>query len=142
MIPAHQVRKECFKNYTFLTIILPAIIRTHLKQDYFCYAMKRLILFRNIFLLAVLFSLGINSSLNYTSNPFIIELSCCTNSSDNSLSSDIDPFDEDRIYQSTEYSWDGNVVNLNPIIRNCFLIDNFGISVWQPPKISQQKFLF
>ena len=89
-----------------------------------------------IFTLAVLFCFGIHQ-YSYSGNPsFNVDRSSLTNYAENSFSPDIDSFDDDQNTNSVERNTLPESVSQMPIPGHFFLINNFFLSVWQPPKIS------
>ncbi|HAQ19727.1 MAG TPA: hypothetical protein DCR40_10915 [Prolixibacteraceae bacterium] len=92
------------------------------------------ILFRLLLLLAVLFSLGIEASSDYTTPLYNVELSAETNGVDNNASSDIDSFNDDHINQVYESCMLGERLTRLPISNGPFLPHKFSFSSWQPPK--------
>ncbi len=96
----------------------------------------RKILFRIIFLLAVLFCYGINVYSNYNVHSYSIEQTAGTNTVENSLSSDIDSSNEDQNNQFDEFDCIGKPIFQIPNTNNYFSTYNFCFSVWQPPKNS------
>jgi hypothetical protein len=94
----------------------------------------RKILFRIIFLLAVFFCYGINVSSNYNIQLYSIEHSAEKNSVENNFIGNDDSYDDDQIIQNYEFSSIMELICLIPIPLNCFVVDKFLFSVWQPPK--------
>jgi len=96
------------------------------------------ILFRFIFLITVLFCLGLEVYSEYYSPAYSIELSEKMNCADNIFNLDIDAFDDDHMSQTYETFWIAERLTCLPIPNNPFLGHIFSFSNWQPP----QKFFF
>jgi len=94
------------------------------------------IVFRFLFLIAVLFSLGVEVYSNYTFPTYNMELSEELNVEDNNLNSDIDSFDDDHINQTQEKLLIGEKLTCLTISNNLFIIPEFSFSNWQPPQKS------
>ena len=94
------------------------------------------ILFRLLFLFAVLFCLGLEAYSYYNSPICNIELSSERNCEENNVFSSTDTLEDDHINQAYKpfYLDDQNV--LIPILNDEFLLQYFSFSSWQPPKYS------
>jgi hypothetical protein len=90
-------------------------------------------LFKIIFFLIVLFSIGINA---YSTSLQVckVEIPAGTNNVENSFYSENDPIDEDQIYLSYKFGIREESACQISIRQNCSLLYVFCSSVWQPPK--------
>lgn len=94
------------------------------------------ILFRLLFLTAVLFCLGLEGYTYYSTPVCKTELSSELNCEDNNVLSEVDSFDDDHINQvDGSFYWVEQKV-LIPFSNNSYLLNEFSISSWQPPKYS------
>jgi hypothetical protein len=94
------------------------------------------LLFRIIFLMAVLFSFEINVYSNDNVQLNNMEVSTGRNVVENSFNSNLDLCDDDQI---TNFNRPGLLIEFRSqpqILQNFFLILNGSVSVWHPPKIS------
>jgi hypothetical protein len=100
-------------------------------------AMKRpgKILFNILILLAVFFSIGLISYSNFNRQQYITEFSTSSDSIEDSYLSDFDNMNEDLINHTYKFGFNVAPEGQKPLPRNCPIIHNFSISVWQPPKI-------
>jgi len=94
------------------------------------------ILFRIIFLIAVLFcfEMDVYSNCNNLTNS--IEISTCGNVVENSFNSEWDSCDDDQI---NFFNKPGLLIepgSQQSALTNCFVLLNSSVSVWHPPKIS------
>lgn len=96
------------------------------------------ILFRVLFIIAVLFCLGLEVYSEYESPAYSVELSEKMNCTDNITSLDSDAFDDDHLYQTYETFWIAERLSCLPASNNLFPGHKFSFSNWQPP----QKFFF
>lgn len=96
------------------------------------------ILFRLLFLITVLFCLGLEVYSESDSPVNSVELSEKMNCADNIVSLDIDAFDDDHMSKPYETFWIAERHTCLPIPNNPFLGHLFSLSNWQPP----QKSLF
>lgn len=92
------------------------------------------ILFRLLFLTAILFCLGLEVYTYYNTPVCNTELSSELNCEANNVLSSVDSFDDDHINQVDEpfYSVEQKV-HLS-FSNDSFLLNKFSISNWQPPK--------
>jgi hypothetical protein len=96
---------------------------------------QKKLLFKMILFLALFFCPVINAHSNFALQLNIEEHSTCTSNEENSFSSHINPVNEDQIDQSYNFGLpEESIFQILPP-RNCFLIFNFCLPVWQPPKI-------
>jgi hypothetical protein len=98
--------------------------------------MQKNILFRLLFIAAVLFCLGLEVHSDYNTLVCNVELSSGMNCEDNNLSSDVDAFDDDHINQVHELNLVAEPVFWIPTPKYIFLLPEFSYSGWQPPKYS------
>jgi hypothetical protein len=100
--------------------------------------MKRrgLILFNIIFSLAVFFNLGTETHSDFNSHLYTISTSTGENDAEENYNSENDSPDYDQIDQPCNFGLIRQPVDQILIPRNCTVIKNIIISVWQPPKIS------
>jgi len=96
------------------------------------------ILFRILFIIAVLFCLGLEVYSEYHSPAHNVELSEKMNCTDNIASLDSDAFDDDHMNQTYEIFWMAERISYLPITNNPFRGHEFSFANWQPP----QKFFF
>jgi len=94
------------------------------------------ILFRLLFLTAVLFCLGLEVYTNYNTPVCNIELSSEQNREDNNVLSEVDSFEDDHINQVHEPFIFVEQRVLIPNSNAPFLLIDFSFSSWQPPKSS------
>jgi hypothetical protein len=92
------------------------------------------ILFRLLFLTAVLFCLGLEVYNDYYAPICKTELSSELNCEENNVFPSVDAFDDDHINQVHEpfYFVEQRALILNSC--NSFLLIDFSLSSWQPPK--------
>jgi hypothetical protein len=90
-------------------------------------------LFKIIFFLIVLFSIGINAYSN-SLQVCNAEIPAGINNVENSFCPENDPIDEDQIYQSYKFGIREESVCQISIRQNCSLLYIFCSTVWQPPK--------
>ena len=95
---------------------------------------QRKILFRFIFLLAIVYCFGINAYSNYNMQPNSVVLPTGGNSEENIFFSDVDFFDDEQINQIFEFITAVDSVYWIPFTQSCFLISRYPTSIWQPPK--------
>lgn len=93
------------------------------------------LLFNILFLIAVLFSYGINTFSNHGINSIKIESSQC-NSFNNELSSEENSFEDDQISQSVGLFTALDQKNKILVVKKYLLINSPLYSIWQPPKLS------
>ena len=96
----------------------------------------RKMFFRIIFILAILICYGINSDSNINKQLYNIAFSVGSNSSENSVNSEIDSFNEDQISQNID---DPLLINSKFHITTQLIsvfINNVCFSIWQPPKLN------
>ena len=96
------------------------------------------ILFRVLFIIAVLFCLGLEVYNEYDSPANSVELSERMNCTDNIVSLDSDAFDDDHMNQTYETFWIAKRLSCLSIPTHLFPGHEFSFSNWQPP----QKFFF
>lgn len=94
----------------------------------------RKIVFEIILFSAVLFCYGINSYSHTYSHLFGAEHSATSNCVENCFSSDIDHLEDDQIIHLNEFSPNTKPVIQILIIKYCHVVQNFSLSVWQPPQ--------
>jgi hypothetical protein len=94
------------------------------------------ILFRLLFLTAILFCLGLEVYSEFASPAYNVELSVILNSTDNNLNSDIDAFDDDHIIQAPEIFWMVEKLTCLSISANPLIIADFTFKNGQPPQQS------
>jgi hypothetical protein len=94
------------------------------------------ILFRLLFLTAILFCLGLEVYSEFASPTYNVELSENLNSLDNNFNSDIDAFDDDHIIQTPEKFWMVEKQIFLTISANPFIIADFTFKNGQPPQKS------
>jgi hypothetical protein len=92
------------------------------------------ILFRIIFLMAVLFSAGLNTYSNSDIHTTISDHPVMENCGDNNFFQDVDFFDDEQINQNSDFFSGADFLYQIHIPQNCILIPNYPTSVWQPPK--------
>ena len=92
------------------------------------------ILFRLLFLTAVIFCLGLEVYTNYNTQICNTELSSGQECGENDVFSGIDSFNDDHINQINEPLCSVEQKVLIPFSNDSFLIKKFPISTWQPPK--------
>jgi hypothetical protein len=94
----------------------------------------RKIVFEIILFSAVLFCYGINSYSHTYCHLIGAEQSAPTNCVENCFSSDIDHLEDDQIIHLNEFSSNTKPEIQIPIIQYCLVVQNFSLSVWQPPQ--------
>ena len=94
------------------------------------------ILFRLLFLTAVLFCLGLEVCTYYNSPVCNTELSSEQNCVASNVFSGVDSFEDDHINQVYEPFYLDEHKVLIPISNDEFLLNDFSFSSWQPPKYS------
>ncbi len=94
------------------------------------------ILFRLLFLTAVLFCLGLEVYTYYKTPICNTELTSEQNCVDNNVLSEVDSFEDDHINQVNESSFFVLQLQIIPISNDSFLLNEFFFSSWQPPKYS------
>jgi hypothetical protein len=94
------------------------------------------ILFRFLFLTALLFCLGLEVYSEFVSPAYNVELSENFNSTDNNLNSDIDAFDDDHIIQAPEKFWVIEKLTCLTVTYYPHIIAEFTFKNWQPPQKS------
>lgn len=94
------------------------------------------ILFRVLFIIAVLFCLGLEVYSEYDSPAYSVEFSEKVNCTDNILSLDFDAFDDDHMNQTFETFGIAERLTCLPNPNNPFLGHLFSLSNWQPPQKS------
>ncbi len=94
------------------------------------------ILFRLLFLAAVLFCLGLEVYTYYNTPVCNTELASELNCEENNVFSGVDSFDDDHINQVDEPFYFAEQLVLIPISNVSFLLKDFSFSSWQPPKYS------
>ena len=92
------------------------------------------ILFRLLFLTAVLFCLGLEVYTYYNASFCNTELASKLNCKENSVFSSVDSFDDDHINQVYEPFYLDEKKLLIPFSNDYFLSYVFPFSSWQPPK--------
>jgi hypothetical protein len=95
---------------------------------------QRQILFKIIYLLAVLFCYEMNGYSNCIIQPSSIEHVTCTDSEVNIFISDVDFFDDEQVNQFFEFIAVVDLVYQIPFPQNCISISRYPTSIWQPPK--------
>jgi hypothetical protein len=94
------------------------------------------ILFRLLFLTAILFCLGLEVCTYYKTPACNTELSSELNCGENNVLSNVDSFDDDHINQvDGSFYWVEQKVFI-PFSNDPFLLDEFSVQNWQPPKFS------
>ena len=93
------------------------------------------IVFRIIFLLAVLFCTGINVFSNNDIRATIIEKPAVENCGENNLFPDDDLSDDEQIHQISDSLPATDYTYHLPFPGNCLLIPCYPTPIWQPPKI-------
>ena len=113
-------------------------------QLYLCLTMKicRKISFGILFTLIYIFCFELFSYSNNQIGSYCTELLAGSKNVEHSFSLEIDSFDDDQIYRTNEMSLWVERRSQMLIPRNSFLIHKFFLSVWQPPKISQNNLQF
>jgi len=96
---------------------------------------KRL-LFRLLFLFAVLLCLGQEVYASYNATACNNELSSTLNSTENNVYSNMDSFEDDHISQINEPDCFITQLLLIPTPKGLFVLNEHSFSNWQPPKIS------
>lgn len=94
------------------------------------------ILFRLLFLTAVLICLGLEVYTYYNTPVCNTELSSEQNCEDNNVLSEVDSFGDDHINQVHEPFYFVEQLIVIPISNDSFLLKEFFFSSWQPPKSS------
>ncbi len=94
------------------------------------------ILFRLLFLTAVLFCLGLEVYTYYNTPICNTELFSEQNCEDNNVLSEVDSFEDDHINQVHEPIYFVEQLIVIPISNDSFLLKEFSFSSWQPPKSS------
>jgi len=92
------------------------------------------ILLRIIFLMAVLFSTGINTYSNSDIQTTISDRPVLENCGENNFFQDVDFFDDVQINQNSDFFPVADFIYHIHIPQNCILIPSYPTSVWQPPK--------
>ena len=95
----------------------------------------RKISIRFLLISAVFFCYGLSTYSSDFSNPYCIEFSEGNSSNKNSVISDIDPFSDDQIPQTDNYSLFAEPMVSILTLQDAFLIPNSYLRIWQPPKI-------
>jgi hypothetical protein len=90
---------------------------------------------RFLIISAVLFCYGLSTYSSDFSNPYCIEFSEGNSSNKNSVILDIDPFSDDQIPQTDNYSLFSDPIMHIQTLQDVFLISNSDNGIWQPPKI-------
>jgi hypothetical protein len=94
------------------------------------------ILFRLLFLIAILFCLGLEVYTYYNTPVCNMEVSSKQNCEDNNVLSEVDSFEDDHINQVYEPLYLDEQKIFIPFSNNDFLLNDFSFSSWQPPKYS------
>lgn len=94
------------------------------------------ILFRLLFLTAVLFCLGLEVYTDYSTPVCNTELSSELNCEENNVFSNVDTFEDDHINQVHEPSYFVEQLIVIPVSNDSFLLKEFFFLSWQPPKSS------
>ena len=92
------------------------------------------ILFRLLFLSAILFCLGLEVYTYYNTPVCNTELSSELNCEENNVLSSVDSFEDDHINQVDEPFYSVEQKLLIPFSNDLFLLNEFSVSSWQPPK--------
>jgi hypothetical protein len=92
------------------------------------------ILIRLIFLMAVLFCLGLEIYSDYNSSICTVELSVEASVSDKGLNSNVDVFDDSNLNQFHEFSSGFEPGFRLPILNDFFVFQEYNVASWQPPR--------
>jgi hypothetical protein len=93
------------------------------------------ILFELLFIPAILCCTVINAHTDCVNQLFIIEHSAGENSVESNTGQDYSSLHQDQIDNSASFDLTVELKSKIPTLLNYTLINNFSISVWQPPKI-------
>jgi len=97
--------------------------------------MFRKTFFRLCFLVAVLTCLGVDVYSNSNIHTYSIEFSGEHNKYGNNITKDNDSGNHDQIPYKYKFSFVKQLVLIMPVLLNPFLVSDFSVSIWQPPKI-------
>jgi hypothetical protein len=91
--------------------------------------------FRLYFLVAVFTCLGMDAYSDSGIHTYTIEFSGDHNKSGNSITKDNDSGNHDQIPYKYRFSFMEEPAGMMPVLQYPFLVSDFSISIWQPPKI-------
>jgi hypothetical protein len=91
--------------------------------------------FRLFFLVAVFTCLGMDAYSNSGIHTDTIEFSGEHTKSGNSITKDNDSGNHDQIPYKYKFSFVSEPALIMPVLLKPFLVSDFSVSIWQPPKI-------